>query len=89
MKGAGSALGELGVSTVFVQEDDYDLNAIGPLVLATLEGAGPAPNVPCPRWPSARDVQRGGARPASRAFFIRKAMLALPMMKASFEVGSR
>ena len=86
MKGAGSALGELGVSTVFVQEDDYDLDAI---VLATLEGGGPAPNVPGPRWPSARDVQRGGARPASRAFFIRKAMLALPMMKASFEVGSR
>lgn len=35
-----------------------------------------------------RAVQRG-AMPASRAFFIRKAMLAFAMMKASFEAGSR
>ena len=35
---AGRALGALGLPTVFVQEGGYDLDAIGPLVAATLSG---------------------------------------------------
>ncbi|MFN8160548.1 MAG: histone deacetylase family protein [Solirubrobacterales bacterium] len=35
---AGETLGALGLPTVIVQEGGYDLGAIGPLVLATLEG---------------------------------------------------
>jgi acetoin utilization deacetylase AcuC-like enzyme len=35
---AGRRLGELGLPTVLVQEGGYDLDAIGGLVLAVLEG---------------------------------------------------
>ena len=37
-RAAGRALGELGLPTVIVQEGGYDLERIGDLVLATLEG---------------------------------------------------
>ena len=37
-KGAGRRLGALGLPTVLIQEGGYDLDSIGPLVLATLEG---------------------------------------------------
>jgi acetoin utilization deacetylase AcuC-like enzyme len=37
-RAAGRALGELGLPTAFVQEGGYDLERIGDLVLATLEG---------------------------------------------------
>ena len=37
-RAAGRALGELGLPTVIVQEGGYDLEPIGDLVLATLEG---------------------------------------------------
>jgi acetoin utilization deacetylase AcuC-like enzyme len=35
---AGRALGSLGLPTVVVQEGGYDLESIGPLVVATLSG---------------------------------------------------
>jgi acetoin utilization deacetylase AcuC-like enzyme len=37
-RAAGRELGRLGVPTVLVQEGGYDLDAIGRLVLAALEG---------------------------------------------------
>ena len=37
-RAAGAALGGLGLPTVVVQEGGYDLEAIGPLVLAALSG---------------------------------------------------
>jgi acetoin utilization deacetylase AcuC-like enzyme len=37
-RGAGRALGALGLPTVLVQEGGYELDTIGPLVAAALEG---------------------------------------------------